>query len=179
MDYNYRQNSLGSEKPSYKERDIADWAKEDDGNNDNEEEKESSNDKHENSVEEQNSAPRNTHDDKFNRGKVSESPKSINSDSSWRAQSKPHSSVAKKSEDDKSSVNKISNILKSFEKKEHVDYEKPKKRFEFSVEAGRSRSKWQELEKKETNEVPPVKLSDRPRVKAHPAKVKLLNFILV
>ncbi|XP_078323892.1 uncharacterized protein LOC111127520 isoform X5 [Crassostrea virginica] len=165
-----RTNSLGSEKPSYKERDIADWAKEDDGNNDNEEEKESSNDKHENSVEEQNSAPRNTHDDKFNRGKVSESPKSINSASSWRAQSKPHSSVAKKSEDDKSSVNKISNILKSFEKKEHVDYEKPKKRFEFSVEAGRSRSKWQELEKKETNEVPPVKLSDRPRVKAHPAK---------
>lgn len=39
-------------------------------------------------------------------------------------------------------MNKISNILKSFEKKEEVDYEKLKKKFEFSVEVGRIRLKW-------------------------------------
>ncbi|XP_061185343.1 uncharacterized protein LOC133193423 [Saccostrea echinata] len=161
-----RANSVGSDKASYEEKEVADWAKDDD--------EQDQGSKHEGldkkSVEDQTSAPRNTHDDKFNRGKVSENKKSFSSDSSWRTQSKQDSSAAKKSEDNKSSVSKIGNILKSFEKKEQVDYEKPKKKFEFSVEAGRTRSKWQELEKKETNSPQPVKLSDRPVAKSHPAK---------
>lgn len=164
------QNSVGSEKPSYEVKEIADWAKDDEDENN---EKESTDDKQEEkSVAEQTSAPRNTHDDKFNRGKVSDSSKPSTSDSSSKTHSKPDNLTAKKSDDNKSSsVNKISNILKSFEKKEEVDYEKPKKKFEFSVEAGRTRSKWQEREKKESVDTPPVKLSDRPRAKSHPAKV--------
>lgn len=162
---------MGNEKPSYEVKEIADWAKDDENENN---EKESTDDKQEEkSVAEQTSAPRNTHDDKFNRGKVSDSSKSLNSDSSWKTQSKPDRWTAKKSDDNKSSsVNKISNILKSFEKKEEVDYEKPKKKFEFSVEAGRTRSKWQEREKNESVDAPPIRLSDRPRAKSHPAKVK-------
>lgn len=169
LSHKNRANSVGSEKPSYEVKEIADWAKDDDNENN---EKESTDDKQEEkSVAEQTSAPRNTHDDKFNRGKVSDSSKSLNSDSSWKTQSKPDRSTAKKSDDNKSSsVNKISNILKSFEKKEEVDYEKPKKKFEFSVEAGRTRSKWQEREKNESVDAPPVRLSDRPRAKSHPAK---------
>ncbi|XP_048756775.2 LIM and calponin homology domains-containing protein 1-like isoform X4 [Ostrea edulis] len=159
-----RTNSFGSEKSSYEEKNIADWAKDDDDQNN------TNNAQDENSVEEKTGAPRTTHDDKFNRGKVSESKKSLSGDSSWRTQAKQDSSTANRSENSTSSVNKISNILKSFEKKEQVDYEKPKKKFEFSVGAGRTRSKWQEMEKKETHDSPPVRLADRPRAKSHPAK---------
>ena len=92
----------------------------------------------------------NKYDDKFNRGKTSDITKRYSDIiPPWRRDTKDttpdnlSSSVGK-------STNKISNILKSFEtKNEDTSQAKPKKSFEFSTESGRSRAKWQSLEKQE------------------------------
>ncbi|KAK3100206.1 hypothetical protein FSP39_016295 [Pinctada imbricata] len=147
-------SSGGDSYVRYDDQNVADWAKGEGDDEDASKQKTESLSRESSNVRKsEDIVPKSrTLDDRFNRGKTSDITKRYSevTPPSFRDSNKERTpenigSTGK-------STSKISNILRNFEtKNEDASQAKPKKAFEFSVETGRKREKWQNLEKQEIN----------------------------